>query len=797
MKHHHALRFLLIAGASSLLVASASAIDEVAGTLVTLTSTTTAPNGAWSWFQDERAIIDDSDPNNTLLLVSSVSSASSGNPENGDVDLLWLNLDTGAQGEFELRNQFERDDHDSAALYIRPDGRYLATYTRHGTDDFMYRRVSTNPNDPTSWGPEQSVDASGASSLNATYNNVHFLPNDNGGLGRLYDFTRAVGWNPTILTSYNDGDTWTQEGQLLGSSGSIRPYLRYFSDGNQVHFTATDGHPRDVNNSIYHGYVEDGQLFNSHGVVVDANLFDGSVILASSLTTVFAANTVFDGNSMTRAWNVDVAIESNGNPYCIFQARIDPGPLSGGQDSVDHQFFYARYNSGLNAWDVYSLAAAGRDIYAASPNGSEDDYTGLAALDPEDPNTVFISTPIDPRSDAPLPFYEIFRGVTSDGGATWTWDPITANSSVDNIRPLVPAWASTDTALVWMRGEYSSYTNWSTEVVAIAEITALMTVGAPPDPPAPTQVTYVDADTSNQATTNTTFADGSAFMPQITGGTVPADNQWWERQFLANDAEILAVNGGSDAPVLKTTITGLTPGTDYNVYAYYWWADTFGNGQWDLGAGFTQAGITHFFYDDGSAIADQATHFSNPPILIQEGNRDMYEYLVGTTRADGAGTIDVYIDDHPGNDDRTWYDGVGFTSLGVGENYCVANATSVSAGAQISSTGSASIAANDFVIRCTGVVPGEAGVFYFGPAQVQVPFGEGNRCVGGATIRLWPPIFSSAGGELVRPIDNSLPPTIGLLIDASTHNFQCWFRDPAGGPSGFNLSDGLEVIFSP
>jgi len=31
----------------------------------------------------------------------------------------------------------------------------------------------------------------------------------------------------------------------------------------------------------------------------------------------------------------------------------------------------------------------------------------------------------------------------------------------------------------------------------------------------------------------------------------------------------------------------------------------------------------------------------------------------------------------------------------------------------------------------------------------------------------------------------------------STWNFQFWYRDPLGGPAGFNFSDGLEVMFCP
>jgi hypothetical protein len=47
--------------------------------------------------------------------------------------------------------------------------------------------------------------------------------------------------------------------------------------------------------------------------------------------------------------------------------------------------------------------------------------------------------------------------------------PVKANSTADNLRPLVPKWKDARTALVWMRGP--SYTNnhgsWTTAVVAL------------------------------------------------------------------------------------------------------------------------------------------------------------------------------------------------------------------------------------------------------------------------------------------------------------------------------------------
>jgi hypothetical protein len=62
--------------------------------------------------------------------------------------------------------------------------------------------------------------------------------------------------------------------------------------------------------------------------------------------------------------------------------------------------------------------------------------------------------------------HEIFRGTTADGGLTWNWLPVTENSTADNLRPVVPQWKDSRTALVWMRGKYSNNRGqWDTSVV--------------------------------------------------------------------------------------------------------------------------------------------------------------------------------------------------------------------------------------------------------------------------------------------------------------------------------------------
>ncbi len=132
-------------------------------------------------------------------------------------------------------------------------------------------------------------------------------------------------------------------------------------------------------------------------------------------------------------------------------------------------------------------------------------------------------------------------------------------------------------------------------------------------------------------------------------------------------------------------------------------------------------------------------------------------------------------------------------------NYCPLTPNSAGPGAEISASGTLSVLTNDVVISVTGAI-NDAGVFFYGTAQGQIPFGNGNRCVTGNIVRLWPPTVADAMGNNSRVIDNTHPGIAGSLapiVSGATLNFQYWFRDPAGGGMGFNLSDAIELTFEP
>jgi len=132
-------------------------------------------------------------------------------------------------------------------------------------------------------------------------------------------------------------------------------------------------------------------------------------------------------------------------------------------------------------------------------------------------------------------------------------------------------------------------------------------------------------------------------------------------------------------------------------------------------------------------------------------------------------------------------------------NYCTALPNSSGSPAIIQTTGTTSVAANDFGLRSGPAPVGEPAVFYYGPNQIQALFGDGNRCVGGGpgqVVRMFPFVVSDGTGFHTAALDNTLPAHAQVIAGAAL-NFQAWFRDPAAGMTGFNLSDGVSVTFAP
>jgi hypothetical protein len=422
-------------------------------------------DGGWCWFEDERAIVVDG-----KLVAGTVATGYRDPARKGHIEVAVYDLDTGRRSVHTLHRPVSEadarqwaDDHNSPAFLVRPDGRILAMFAKHGVDEKIHYRISKNPRDAAAWQETRVFAPSPASRV--TYSNLHLLARENGGKGRIYNFYRGFenSFKPSWMWSDDHGETWTAGRVFIDVPTKVRhrPYVKYASDGRDtVHFAYTEGHPNVFDNSVYHLFYRRGNLHRSDGTVVRS--------LEEGLKAPEEGTLVFQGDPQNVAWISDLHIDAKGRPFLAFSVQKDSAGLPRGQGGEDHRYFQSRWDG--KAWSTREIAYGGSRLYPG-----EDDYTGNIALDPHDPDVVYISTDAHPATGKPLVskaggqrHYEIFRGRTRDG-ARWTWTPVTADSTSDNIRPVIPIWEGRRRAVLWLQGKMRTYADYDFSVVGIVE----------------------------------------------------------------------------------------------------------------------------------------------------------------------------------------------------------------------------------------------------------------------------------------------------------------------------------------
>ena len=379
--------------------------DAVAGTMITFND-----DGGWCWYQDERAVVD---VQGNKLVIGSMAFGGG-----AQVEVTIYDLATKKGTTAQLGKMSYADDHDSPALVVRPDGGYAAMWAGHNNDCYSYYSVYSG----SSWAAAKKFDWTSAgcptsSGKTVTYANMWYLGTD------LVSFVRSVDTSPNYLISKDNGSSWSFGGRLTSTPqvGYVAGYYKYWGNNtDRIDFFATESHPRDNDNSLFHGYVKGGKIYNSSGTEIDTTLADTSAKNITAYTQVFKTGSTVGGVKLEHAWNADLVRYDDGNIAAIWTARV----TGTGSDDPDKRLMYARYDG--SAWKLTYLVKAGTKLYA-----DEQDYTGLGALHPDDPNTIYISTPYDPSTDTLLPSgkREIWRGTTCDNGATFKWTPVTANST--------------------------------------------------------------------------------------------------------------------------------------------------------------------------------------------------------------------------------------------------------------------------------------------------------------------------------------------------------------------------------
>jgi BNR repeat-containing family member/PKD domain/Concanavalin A-like lectin/glucanases superfamily len=381
-------------------------------------------DGGWSWFGDPRAVTYTGAHERTYVGWVDLE---------GDIKVSSYDHDSGARVTAVLQARLNRDDHANPSIQVRPDGRLVVYYSRH-VGPAMYYRVSTNPEDVTSWGPPQTIPTNTPGIRGYTYPNPIRLPSES----RTYLFWRGGNYNPSFSTQDDGSATWSEARTLITMPGE-RPYAKYDSSGGDtIHVAYTNAHPgefADVN--IYYARIRAGKIERADGTQIGS--------LADPITPG-EGDHVWDPSEPT--WVHDVAADSSGRPVIVFATF---------PSAADHRYYYARWTG--SSWDVHQITPAGGSIAEA---GASPYYSGGLTLDHEDPSRVYLSRQVGSS-------WQVETWTTANGGASWSSTAVTSAPG-KNVRPVSPrgmTGTGGDMSVIWMNGSYPSWVGYQTQVHAL------------------------------------------------------------------------------------------------------------------------------------------------------------------------------------------------------------------------------------------------------------------------------------------------------------------------------------------
>ena len=361
-------------------------------------------NGAWCWFSDPRAVYYEGKYKRTYA----------GWIDNyGDVHVGYFDHDTKEIASVVVADNLEIDDHNVPSLYFDDKGYLQVYYNTHmiGSQP-LFLLKSNEPESITSFGEVKKLYLNDKKEgSNHCYTNVVSLSAE---ANRQYLFWRGMDNKPTFSYSDDGGDTWSAGQIYFKTRPKARPYTKVYSKGDdKIHFTFTDGHPRNEPlNSIYYVCYKNGAFYKADGTKTKE--------IKDLPLTLNDVDIVYQGNKETgKAWNWDIAEDKDGNPIIAF-ARF---PVN-----TDHIYCLARVEKG--GWKKYDLVHSGK-WFPQTVTGRkeyEDNYSGGMSIDKENTDILYLSINRDS-------VFEIEKWTMNKTPGSWKVEAITSGSNKDNVRP--------------------------------------------------------------------------------------------------------------------------------------------------------------------------------------------------------------------------------------------------------------------------------------------------------------------------------------------------------------------------
>jgi hypothetical protein len=422
-------RFLALAVTFAVLLVGVNSVTGATHSETPVPAQLTIGEGAWSWFADPRAVYYAGAHRRTY--VGWVGDA-------GDIRVLAYDYDTHSIATAVLQHSVEADDHANPAIVVRPDRRLEVFYSAHN-GAFMYYRISTKPEEISSWGPIQLMP--GSTPPGYTYPNPIHLAAEH----TTYLFWRAGDGSPTnsaqeFSTQPDGSDAWSLPKPLLGGQGG-RAYVKYDSHGaDTIGMAFTNGNPLETTDTnVYYAYYRHGRLFSADGSPMGAM---GQPLRTTPADAVYKTG--------TKAWVHDIAFEASGQPvivYAVFPTRSD------------HVYMYSRWDG--RKWVTHAITHAGGS-FDPDTHIPEPYYSGGLSLNHADPSLVYLSKESGST-------FEIQTWHTADHGAKWSHTDVTSNSQSGNYRPISPRGLPPGLEglrVIWMGGLYKGYIGYQTSIRA-------------------------------------------------------------------------------------------------------------------------------------------------------------------------------------------------------------------------------------------------------------------------------------------------------------------------------------------
>ena len=141
---------------------------------------TAVKSGAWTFFNDPRAIYHRDTQEKTYGgFVDKV----------GSIGIWSYDHRTAKIDTFTLHPKLQQDDHDNPAFFVRKDGRIAVFYSKHGTENHFYGRVSKKVEDISDFEPERIFTPDDTTKAGISYVHVFRLPAEK---DKVFFFNRIV-----------------------------------------------------------------------------------------------------------------------------------------------------------------------------------------------------------------------------------------------------------------------------------------------------------------------------------------------------------------------------------------------------------------------------------------------------------------------------------------------------------------------------------------------------------------------------------------------------------------------------